>query len=260
MSRPLASDKYPWYDSGWLARFEQAKATLARERPEALRSFVEAFKILETRPDFQVRRLARVFDDSVMTEIRRVVAGLRPVELNADEGRLFGRFLLRRHPYFNALQEQIVALVEDAAGEKLECSYNFLSLYTGRGICPVHMDSPEAKWTLDLCVQQHAPWPIYLSQVRPWPRPDDPWPSDGWAEAIVRAPENRFTPYELEPGEAIVFSGSSQWHYRDRMPGTGSGRFCDLLFFHFVPAGTRAIVNPPHWAEAFGLPELASLS
>ena len=63
----------------------------------------------------------------------------------------------------------------------------------------------------------------------------------------------------LTPGNGIVFSGSSQWHYRDALPQTSSKGFCDLLFFHYVPKGTAEIVKPANWAGIFDIPELESI-
>ena len=36
--------------------------------------------------------------------------------------------------------------------------------------------------------------------------------------------------------------------------------FCDLIFFHFIPAGTRDLVQPRNWARIFGVPELDELA
>ena len=69
-------------------------------------------------------------------------------------------------------------------------------------------------------------------------------------------PSLDFIGLEMTPGQAVLFSGSSQWHYREPMPvGTGP-QHCDLLFFHFVPAGEAELVDPDNWATLFGIPEL----
>ena len=60
----------------------------------------------------------------------------------------------------------------------------------------------------------------------------------------------------MEPGQAILFSGSSQWHYRDAMPALSTKSSCDLLFLHFIPRGTRELLNPLKWARLFDIPEL----
>jgi hypothetical protein len=35
--------------------------------------------------------------------------------------------------------------------------------------------------------------------------------------------------------------------------------FCHLLFFHFIPAGTSALISPANWKDLFDIPDLARL-
>lgn len=259
-SRPARSQLYPWYDSVWLTEYAQAKAIIRLVRPEALTTFVDAFRVFYTRPDFHPRLLERPFDDNTLGEIRRVVTSLRPTDLELHEARRFRRFVVHDHPFFTELQQRTVPLVSEAVGEPVEPSYNFLSLYAAMGVCPVHMDAPSAKWTLDLCVDQSTPWPIYFSQVQQWPDLEAAaWPEEDWEEQIKRSPALHFTPHTLQPGQAVVFSGSSQWHYRDAMPAASGPQFCNLLFFHFIPSGTLELVRPENWARLFGIPELGQV-
>jgi len=259
--RPARGAVYPWYDSVWLGKYDRAKAIIQKVRPEALAAFVDAFRILRTRPDFQVRLFERPFDDNTLHEIRRVVQSLRPTDLELHEVRAFGRFVVHGHPFFTELQQRTVPLVSEAVGEAVEGSYNFLSLYASQGVCPPHMDSPKAKWTLDLCVNQSVPWPIYFSQVCPWPDEEaEAWPDEGWENSIKHSPSLRFVPYTLHPGQAVVFSGSSQWHYREAIPASGVRQFCDLLFLHFIPSGTAELVLPKTWARLFDIAELSELA
>jgi hypothetical protein len=259
--RPSSSRLYPWYDSVWLSKYEEAKAILRRARPDTLPMFVDAFRVAHTRPDFKVKLLEQPFDAATLAEIRRVTASLKPTDLELHEARQFGRFVVHNHPFFMELQQRSVSWLSEAAGEPLEASYNFLSLYTSRGVCAVHMDAPRAKWTLDLCIDQSAPWPIYLSEVQPWPDSvAEEWKKEGWENRIRRSQSLEFTPYTLRPGQAILFSGSSQWHYRDPMPEASGKQFCTLLFFHFIPQGAAELVQPENWARRFGIPELQGLS
>ncbi len=219
--------------------------------------FRQAFSPLRTRPDFKVKQLDSLFDHDTLEEIRQVVKSLRPAELEMHEATSFGRFVVHDHPFFTELQQRITPLVSETAEEPLEASYNFLSLYTHLGVCPPHMDSPEAKWTLDLCLDQNVSWPIYFSDVQPWPEPDDEMQSEAWATVVKTSPSLHFTSYCLQPGQSVLFSGSSQWHYRDAIPAAGSQRqFCDLLFFHFIPLGTSELTKPENWSRLFGIPEL----
>jgi hypothetical protein len=260
-ARPSNSRLYPWYDSVWLSRYEEAKAIIRTTRPDALASFVDAFRILHTRPDFKVQFFEHPFDAATMDEIRLVTASLRPTDLELHEARRFGRFVVHDHPFFTELQQRTVPWVSEAVGEPVEARYNFLSLYTSKGVCAVHMDAPEAKWTLDLCIDQAAPWPIYFSEVQPWPDSvADAWRNEGWEDNIKQSRSLDFTSHTLEPGQAVIFSGSSQWHYRDPMPEASGKQFCTLLFFHFIPKGTAEFVKPKNWARLFGIPELAVLA
>jgi len=253
--------RYPWYDSEWLQKYVHAKAIVQVARPDVLVPFIEAFSVLRTRPGFEVKPFERIFDDDVMGEVRRVAAALRPTDLEMHELRSFGRFVAHNNPFFSDLQRQMAPMVSEAVGEAVEVSYNFLSLYRAPlGVCHVHMDAPNAKWTLDVCLNQSAPWPIYFSQVQPWPEMDlETSPDDDWETQIKRSPSLKFTPHTLQPGQAVIFSGSSQWHYRDAIPPLSGRQFCDLLFFHYIPKGTAEIVRPENWARLFGVPELSQV-
>jgi hypothetical protein len=262
--RPERSQLYPWYDSYWLTAFARAKAMLRRLRPEAAGELERAMRVFHTRLDFSPRHLKEVFDAPTMAAIHSVVAALRPAQLELHESRLFGRFVVHDHPEFTRLQHTLTQMVSEAVGEPVEPSYNFLSLYGQMGVCPVHLDSPKAKYTVDLCLAQSEPWPIHFSRVIEWPATDGrPWQQeesrDQWREQIKRSPELRFTGYTLQPGEALLFSGSSQWHYREALPRGAGRQFCDLLFFHFIPRGTAELVEPKNWARLFSAPELAEV-
>jgi hypothetical protein len=252
-ARPARSDDYPWYDSAWLAQYARAREIVRATRPDALAAFLEAFRVLRTRADFEPVHLQRPFGDGELAEIRAVVDSLTPASLELHEARTFRRFVVHDHEVFNRLQQRAVPLVSEAVGEPVEASYNFLSLYASRGVCPIHMDAPEAKWTLDLCVEQAVPWPIHLSAVQPWPEtPAAEWADPHWEERLKRS--QPFTSHSMREGEAIVFSGSSQWHYRDAMPARGPEDRCTLLFMHFIPAGTAELVDPANWERLLGIP------
>ena len=258
--RPKSSRLYPWYDSIWLTKYATALDIVRRVRPKAAFDFIQAFGPFRTRPDFEATLVERPFDEDTLAVIRATVALLRPTELELHEAAEFGRFVVHDHPYFTELQERTTPMVSTVVGEPVDVAYNFLSLYTAKGVCAVHMDAPEAKWTLDLCIDQSAPWPIHFSQVLPWPDSGaDTWGND-WEEKIKRSPKHRFSAHALEPGQAVIFSGSSQFHYRDAMPQTGGLTFCNLLFFHYIPRGTSELVQPENWARLFGIPELSQVA
>lgn len=251
-----ASRRYPWYDSGWLRSYTAAKALIGHLRPDILSGFIATFEPLRTPAEFTVRYLDRVFDEHCLETIRETIRSLPREALEPHETERFGRAVVHNHPLFCELQTLVARMVSEQVGEAVEASYNFLSLYSEFGVCEPHMDSPLAKWTLDICIDQTRPWPIHISQVIDWP---ESFPADDmdWGARIRNDLELRFSAHSLEPGRAVIFSGSSQWHYRDPLPKATEGDFCNLLFFHFLPAGMRDVVRPASWPEMFGMPELA---
>ncbi len=251
-------NQFPWYDSPWLSSYVAAKAFLAKNYPQKLPEFTGAFDVLRTASEFCVKEMPPLFDEPTQEKMRDLIKQLTKEQSEKHEVLSFGRLIVHDHKFFNHLQHTIMDLVSEAVNEPLEPSYNFLSLYNNLGICGLHLDAPSAKWTVDYCIEQSAPWPIHFSQVQPWP---EDWTdvADDWQDQVKNDPSNRFESFTLQSGQAIVFSGSSQWHYRDRIQQRIRSNFCHLLFFHFRPKGTRGLTKPEKWADLFRIPELAEV-
>lgn len=246
--------KVPWYDANFLRRFEAAQQYLQIVKPEALAQFVAQFACLRAAPDFRPVKLDRLFSEDVHQRIRDTVAAMPREKLKDYESEDFGRLIFHDQPYFLELQRELVPLVSRHVGQQVETGYNFLSLYGGSGKCDPHMDEPMSMFTLDFCIDQNVDWPIHFSNVVDWPRLQS---FTDWHPAkVLDDPAVQFQPHTLSPGEALIFAGSSQWHYRNSIP---PGGYSNLLFFHYYPAGTHDLVNYQHWPRHFNLPELAPL-
>lgn len=243
-----------WYDTGFLIRYNAARDFLAMVRPEAVRGFEARFDLLRTRPDYRIVQFESLFNDEIVGKIKDVVASLPVSRLEKHERGFFGRDVVHNHALFTELQASLVPLVSEAAEEPVEPGYNFLSLYGGDGRCSVHMDEPIAKWTLDYCIDQSCAWPIYFSRVVDWPGSAT---IANFDSAAVKADSTlQFETHALLPNNALLFAGSGQWHYRDRIP---DGGFCNLLFFHYQPEGAKQLTNASNWPDMFDLPELKVL-
>ncbi|MEM7602371.1 MAG: hypothetical protein AAF357_13260 [Verrucomicrobiota bacterium] len=251
--------RFPWYDSLWLSRYAQACEIIEKSRPDLLDDFKKHFEVFRTDPSFSAVKSKRVLDSDFLIEARKVIESLQPTDLEKHEFFRMGRHVVHNHDFFTTLQRSLTDLVSDQAGEEVEPSYNFLSLYNNLGNCSIHMDSPQAKWTLDICIDQSDVWPIHFSKVLPWPEDMNQLGED-WAQQLKADSENQFAAYDLKPGEAVLFSGSSQWHYREPIAQPKEkGHFCHLAFLHYVPKGTADWISPDSWAEKFGIPELSGL-
>ncbi len=246
--------KAPWYDAHFVRRFEAAKLYLDDVAPEKVREFVGGFTPLEPRDGFEVIALEGLFDQATQQRIVETLRSIPPASQDSHEKQEFGRTIVHDHPYFVELQTQLLPLVSNAVGIEVAAGYNFLSLYGGTGRCGLHMDEPISMYTLDYCIEQSAVWPIHIS--RPV-RSAEMASFNAWSPEAIKADETyAFEPHILRPNDAIIFNGSSQWHYRDQIP---AGHFCNLLFFHFFPAGLEELVAPSKWASHFGIDELVPL-
>lgn len=243
-----------WYDSHFLRRLAIATRYLEAVRPGALPGFIELLSALRPRDGFREVVMDDVFDPATRAEIISVsrMARPEPTQQQAAENADFGRHVLWNVPFFLELQDRLRPLVSELAGRPLVSSYNFLSLYGPDGKCDLHMDHVNAMYTFDYCIEQDAIWPIYVSRVVDWPstgRDFDP-------ARIIADADLDFREHLLEPNRALLFNGSSQWHYRN--PKIAGG-FCNLLFFHYYPEGCEALVDPARWAEQSGIAELVPL-
>ncbi len=244
-------DKFPWYDSPWLYKYQETRHLVGIHRPDRLDEFVKGFEILKTNKDFITTKPDKpVLNAQQLKDSRQIIKSLTKTQQSTNEMRRMGRLTTHDHPYFTELQHQLLDLVSGIAGEALEPAYNFLSLYNDLGVCEVHMDAPQAKWTLDICIDQSTPWPIQFSQVKPWPDIGQ-YTEEDWQKQIKNDPNNKFSSFTLTPGEGLVFSGSSQWHYRDKINNSHGKNYCHLVFFHYIPKGSRHLMNPNAWPETF---------
>jgi hypothetical protein len=248
--------RFPWYDSVWLRRYVAAVEFIGHTHPGKLDMFVEALRPLRTRRDFRVQRLAGIFDAQRLQAIRQTVAGIPAATLEAQERQRFGRSVVHNYAPFTALQRELIPLVSEIVGEEVEARYNFLSLYSSAGVCEPHFDAPTTKWTLDICIEKTVAWPLFISQTIEWPETFSCENRD-WRDTVLGDASLLFEPFDIEPGDGLVFSGSSQWHYRRPLDQPTRGDFCHLLFFHFLPAGMGEIASPKNWPLIFGIEELA---
>lgn len=147
-------------------------------------------------------------------ELRRIYEGTPYHDLGEPEHNKFNRWywhnlpLLRRLHYSSAL----ASVAEKVFPEAVKPSYVFLSMYGEGGICPLHTDRPQCKYTIDLCISQRNTWPIIISDK----------------------------PYVLEPNQAVAYSGTDHPHYRNVID---EGNFCNLAFFHYVSIDFQGTID-----------------
>lgn len=249
---------FPWYDSFWLQLYAEAREILQEHAPAKLPEFESALNLFRCEDNFQTLELPGFLDGNQLTSLIDEISRLPQDLMEHHELMSFGRQVVHNHEPFLQFQSDINEQVSELCGEAVETSYNFLSLYNNLGVCDVHLDAPQAKWTLDICIDQSDAWPIYISDPVPWP--ESPLRKDDLKAHLKQDPDVQFRSHVAQPGDALLFSGPSQWHYRDRIARTQSNNFSHLLFLHFIPVGSQALLKPRNWASELDMPELSALT
>ena len=244
---------FPWYDSAWLGAYETVKLRLLERDRALLSSFERAFDGLRTDPGFRVKSLEAPLSIGNLEALREHCRSLTLERLERHELGEFGRLVAHDLPLVTEIHHGLSPLVSRLAGEEVEPTYNFLSLYHGGGSLPPHLDDPQAKFTLDVCLDSNVDWPIFVSEPVAWPCAGD-FSGEGWEERVKSSAQ--FSSHVIRPGSGILFSGSAQWHYRNAFPGSGAGDYCDLVFFHFRPKGSGKLTDPSEWPALFGRDDL----
>ena len=121
----------------------------------------------------------------------------------------FGR-IISNGPRLYAYSEHLLPLVRNIfQDDSILPSYNCWADYRSIESClPAHKDSNACTFTVDYCVQQHEPWPLYVEGKE----------------------------YILQENQSLVFMGEDQEHWR---PAFKPGNMVEMIFFHFV--------RPDHW-------------
>lgn len=190
-----------------------------------------------------------LFDSQTHETILRFMDNFLPIiplssdRREPDSPSKFGRRYGHNIPFFVNIHHQLVEYASSLFGEKVKPSYVFLSLYDDGGQCPLHIDRPQCRYTIDYLIRQEhdEPWPIAIG----------PQMLDAERELITdghpNKPEERqniidsvdWTTCNLTPNDAVCYSGTNSWHYRP----TKSRGTADLVFFHFVKENFQGDLN-----------------
>lgn len=184
-----------------------------------------------------VKIVKNIFDESTHQAIKLFVENNLKFFPAGFDDQEFNRTYYHNLPFFVALHQQLTDFASEKCGEKLKPSYVFLSNYFDGGKCPLHIDRPQCRYTIDYLIDQSSaePWPIDISN----PMADED--RAAYDENNVMGPKTdedkqlvidneKWTRVLLEPNDAVIYSGTHSWHYR---PTILSGS-ATLAFFHFV--------------------------
>ena len=150
--------------------------------------------------------LDNVFSDSVYDETMEYLRSEKKIQGSTDFNNEFQYFSIQQNNFFNTLHRNLNGKACEIFGEKVKPSYNQITIYNKNGVCPLHVDREQCKYTIDVLLDQEIP-------SRPWPI----WIDD--------------KSYNLKPNQAICYSGTDSLHWREHI----NQKWATLVFFHFVP-------------------------
>ena len=106
-------------------------------------------------------------------------------------------------PLMNSLLDLKLPLVEKESNFKLFPTYAYWRYYVLGGSLKKHTDIPSCEISITACIKKYDNWPIVVEG----------------------------TSFELEEGDAILYAGCAQKHWR---PGIYKGEGMAQVFFHYV--------------------------
>lgn len=180
----------------------------------------------------------QLFDDETHAGIKEYIEKYAPLlPLQSDDSE-FVRMYGHNVEFFVDIHYQLKNFASECFQQEVKPSYCFLSMYKENGICPLHIDRPQCRFTIDYLIQttQEEPWPIHIGhhltdlEVEDIHSKKFGYPESDEIKKIIFDREQWYTA-SLEENDAILYSGTHSWHYRsERLRGTA-----DLVFFHFIP-------------------------
>lgn len=99
---------------------------------------------------------------------------------------------------FEALSVKLTPVIEQAVGKKIFPTYSYARIYYNGSELQKHFDRPSSEFTLSICIKKdEVSWPLNIKK------------STG-----------EILSYDLDEGDAIIYSGRENEHWRDPFPGT----------------------------------------
>ena len=168
----------------------------------------------------------------LLTSFQKHADELKRIGPTLPEDKLFKRIGFHNDSMFTKFHREFVApMAMKLYKMPLKPSYNFLSCYhQGEGECPLHVDRHQCFVTIDICLNQLKPWPLYINSSENFDKKGVDLFFTRELAAIEQIRENS-EEFIMEPGDAVCYSGTTHAHWRKQID---ADNFCDLVFFHFV--------------------------
>jgi hypothetical protein len=189
-----------------------------------------------------IRTCRQMFSAEVHREIKNWLASRGAMApWGIDD--VFGRRFLHNPVMFVKIHRQLEGHASEIFGEPVKASYCYVSRYGPSGKCPLHLDRPQCRFTIDYLIDQTMPHP-WTILIGPEMTDDEVAAhslslEESERDNLIR--ETRWSAVSLHPNDAVCYSGTHQWHFRP--PIASGGHSADLVFFHFVPESFDGVLD-----------------
>jgi len=155
----------------------------------------------QMQPAYTANIVRNFFDDDFALDLR---TRLNTETFDTEYCEVTDRQCAQNVPMLVDIHRSLTDRATTIFGQQVKSSYVFLSCFSSSGLLPPHVDREQCAFTIDYCIDQRAPWPLFVDHVA----------------------------FELERNDALCFSGTDSIHWRNRI---SPGNFCHMALFHFVP-------------------------
>jgi len=203
---------YDSYYQGWYpSPFEEGKLEfiLRHQNPEGRLSWEELREQMRNQGWVRIPQLiTKEYAETVMAHH----FWLKP-ELHKF-GHISKRLWVHNLPLMRLIHQNVETMINYIVDKPIKASYAFTAAYVVGAVLPKHTDRPQCEYNISMMLQGKPnislrEWPLFIER-----------------EQIV----NRV---ELDAGDAVLYSGTRDPHWRDPMPNSFESALG--VFLHFVP-------------------------
>ncbi len=182
---------------------------------------------------FEPRIIKNLLEQKQLESFRARIALIKESGNYTHDNKYFMRDMLQNDPFFVKIHNLLMnPLAQTFFPVPVMPSHSFVLMYDGgKGNFNIHVDQSYCEWSLDVCVSQSHVWPIYINSKFVMPGEPGTVNFETYEQEEIEKLHREGTPYELSPGDALLFCGSTQPHWRKK---NADGAFCDMVLFQFI--------------------------
>ena len=133
------------------------------------------------------------------------------------------RFKAHNEPMSRLLHYEMLPLIEDIVGKKLQPTYTYLSCYVDGSDLPAHTDRADCEYTVSFIINkpENKRWPIYFHTKKQ--------PTKYQGRVNFTPSKDECVECDCNPGGFMMFNGTDHIHFREKF----DGEFYHIVLLHY---------------------------